>query len=192
MINNINIDVESCIDLLGLKIDCNLTFSEHIFDLCKKTCGKLAALKRIINFTSKDKAALLASAFVMSQFNYSPLTWMFPTKGDNHDYTSSFSELLYKSKGVTIHTKNLQLLMTEVYKFISGLGPSFMSEIFNLATEKYNLRCKHRLTIPKVQSVEHGYHMPLSILFYFMYVFISFYGRCKLAFYKLFVLYYRR
>ena len=34
--------------------------------------------------------------------------------------------------------------MTEVYKFINGLGPSFMSEIFNLATEKYNLRCKHR------------------------------------------------
>ena len=47
--------------------------------------------------------------------------------------------------------------MTEVYKFINGLGPSFMSKIFNLATEKYNLRCKHRLTIPKVQSVKHGY-----------------------------------
>ena len=47
--------------------------------------------------------------------------------------------------------------MTEVYKFINGLGPSFMSEIFNLATEIYNLRCKHRLTITKVQSVKHGY-----------------------------------
>ena len=89
-----------------------------------------------------------------------------------------------------------------------------MSEIFNLATEKYNLRCKHRLTIPKVQSVKHGYQtvpfraaiiwnnlpnkykekktlssfksaikqwpvqnchcriLPLSILFYFLYVFI--------------------
>ena len=100
----------------------------------------------------------------MYQFDYS--------KGDNakinkihkrtlrtiyHDYTSSFSELIHKSKGVTIHTKNLQLLMTEVYKFINGLGQGFMSEIFNLATEKYNLRSKHRLTIPKVQFVKHGY-----------------------------------
>ena len=97
---------------------------------------------------------------------------MFCTKRDNakinkihkrtlrtiyHDYTSSFSELLHKSKGVPIQTKNLQLLMTEVYKFINGLGPSYMSDIFNLATEKYNLRCKHRLTIRKVQSVKHGY-----------------------------------
>ena len=78
-----------------------------------------------------------------------------------------------------------------------------------LRQKKYNLRCKHRLTIPKVQSVKHGYqtvsfraaiiwnnlpnkykekklfphsrvagselslpHMPLSMLFYFMYVFI--------------------
>ena len=140
MINNINLDVESCIVLLGLKIDCNLTFSEHIFDLCKKAGGKLAALKRIRNFISKDKAALLASAFVMSQFNYSPLTWMFCTKGDNakinkihkrtlrtiyHDYTSSFSELLHKSKGVTIHTKNLQLLMTEVYNIYKWIWSKF-------------------------------------------------------------------
>ena len=32
--------------------------------------------------------------------------------------------------------------MTEVYKFVNGIGPSFMSEIFKMATEKYNVRTK--------------------------------------------------
>ena len=41
--------------------------------------------------------------------------------------------------------------------YVERSATSSHIEIFNLATEKYNLRCKHRLTIPKVQSVKHGY-----------------------------------
>ena len=106
MINNINLDVESTIVLLGLKIDCNLTFSEHIFDLCKKAGGKLAALKCIRNFISKDKAAVLASAFVMSQFNYSPLTWMFCTKGDNAKINKIHKRTLRIHQTLRPHVEN--------------------------------------------------------------------------------------
>ena len=51
------------------------------------------------------------------------------------DYTSSFTKIIHKSRDVNVHTKDLQLLMTEVYKIINGLGPGFMSKIFNLATK---------------------------------------------------------
>ena len=43
---------------------------------------------------------------------------------------STHSELLEKDCAVTIHTKNLQLLMTEIYKTRNDLNPSFMQEIF--------------------------------------------------------------
>ena len=46
------------------------------------------------------------------------------------DTESTFSELLQKDCAVTIHTKNLQILMTEMYKTKNELDPSFMQEIF--------------------------------------------------------------
>ena len=105
MINNIEIETENSVNLLGLTIDSNLTFSNHISQLCKRARNRLAASRRMIFFISEDKAVLLASTFVMSQFNYSPLIWMFCSKFDNasinkihkralrtvyQDFTSSF------------------------------------------------------------------------------------------------------
>ena len=56
------------------------------------------------------------------------------------DTESNFSELLQKDNAVTIHIKNLQILMTEMYKTRNGLNRSFMQEIFCDNTPYYNLR----------------------------------------------------
>ena len=53
------------------------------------------------------------------------------------DTDSTFSELLQKDIAVTIHTKNLQILMTEMYKTRNGLNPFLCkksSAIIKLAT----------------------------------------------------------
>ena len=83
VIDNKEFIVEDSVKLLGLKIDANLTFSDHIADICKKSQWKLFALKRIRKYISQDKALLLASSFVMCQFSYSPLCWMFCSKREN-------------------------------------------------------------------------------------------------------------
>ena len=44
--------------------------------------------------------------------------------------------LLEKDKSVTIHHKNIQVLMTEMYKVSKGLGPEFMEDIFTLSSNK--------------------------------------------------------
>ena len=41
--------------LLGLTIDRNLNFDDHIFILCKKAGRKLSALSRISNYMSFEK-----------------------------------------------------------------------------------------------------------------------------------------
>ena len=42
----------------------------------------------------------------------------------------SFSELLKIDKSVTIHQKNLQYLLIEIYKVKKGISPTIMNEIF--------------------------------------------------------------
>ena len=57
---------------------------------------------------------------------------------------------------VSIHVKNLQLLMTEIYKTKSGLSPPFMKDIFTERNTGYNLRHGNDSQIPKVHTTTYG------------------------------------
>ena len=46
------------------------------------------------------------------------------------DYQKDFESLLEQRNFVSIHVKNLQLLMTESYKTKSAVSPPFMNDIF--------------------------------------------------------------
>ena len=46
------------------------------------------------------------------------------------DEKSSFAELLTKDGSVTVHHRNLQFLVIEMYKVYKGIAPSIMSDIF--------------------------------------------------------------
>ena len=60
------------VELLGVKIDTNLNFTEHVTKLCKKGSQKLHALARIFKYLSKDKLRILMKSFVTSQFKLLP------------------------------------------------------------------------------------------------------------------------
>ena len=103
----------SKVELLGIKIDNRLSFEAHISNLCKKAALQLNALKRLAKFLNFSQRNVLAQSFVLSNFNYCPLTWHFYVANDLHkmeqiqertlrfvfaDYASSYATLLQKSK----------------------------------------------------------------------------------------------
>ena len=57
-------------ELLGLKIDSNLTFLEHINSLCSKANKKLCALFRVSKYMGMNKRRILMKSYIFSQFNY--------------------------------------------------------------------------------------------------------------------------
>ena len=69
------INASKSVKLLGIKIDNNLDFNEHVSSICKKVNLKLHALARISQFMDKDKLRVLMKAFIESQFGYCPLIW---------------------------------------------------------------------------------------------------------------------
>ena len=52
----------------------------------------------------------------------------------------SFSELFDLDNYVTVHEKNLQVLVTEIYKFKNGIAQEIMTDIIELQNPSYNLR----------------------------------------------------
>ena len=141
--------------LLGTKFDSSLSFKGHITSVCKKANQKLHALTRIVNYMDLPKKKVLMKAFITSQFSYCPLIWMFHSRTLNNrinniheralrltykDNQSSFEELLEKDHSVTVHHKNLQVLVTEIFKVKNNLAPDIMKNVFELKEPLYNLR----------------------------------------------------
>ena len=105
-------------NLLGIKIDSNLSFENHVSSLCKKTSQKLHALARVVCFMDLTKRKSLMNAFITSQFNFCPLLRMFHSRQMNtrvnkiqeralrlvyKDNKLTFDDLLKLDNSVTIH-----------------------------------------------------------------------------------------
>ena len=56
------------------------------------------------------------------------------------DHVSTSQYILEITKEKTIHQKNLESLVKEIYKFLSGLSPPIMNGAFMIRNNKYNLR----------------------------------------------------
>ena len=127
--------------LLGVILDKTLCFIQQVRSICKKAAQKLHALSRISHFLDTEQLKRIMRAFILSQFNYCPLVWMFcNTTLDNKvnriheralritykDMRSDFDTMLLRDNVVTIHIRNFQLLMSEIYKTKWEVNPTFM------------------------------------------------------------------
>ena len=161
----------SCEKLLGIKIDSKLRFEENVTSHCKKANQKLSALGRLSFLMTFSQRKLIMNSFITSHFSYCPLIWMLHSRKLNtcinkiherslrlvyKDYTSSFNELLKASGSSTIHQRNIQILMIEMYKVKTGIAPKIVNEIFDLANIPYNLRNDFRLKSENVNTVFYG------------------------------------
>ena len=157
--------------LLDVIIDRKLNFKKRLFTVCNKASQKLHALARASMYMPKEKPKTVTRAFVISQFSYCPLIWMFHGKGVNSkinhiferavritykDFMSSFAELLINDNSVSIPQPNLQLLVTEIYRTKMNINPSFMKEIFVEREIQYNLRVMNSVYARKPRTTAYG------------------------------------
>ena len=71
-------------------------------------------------------------------------------------FRCSFNTLLEKDNSVSIHAKNLQTLMIEMFKTKVNINPPFMKEIFCERTVTYNLRNNNEFLLPRVRTTSYG------------------------------------
>ena len=76
-INDLTIDSENSVKLLGIEIDNRLSFEKHTSTLCNKASNQLNAVGRIQKSMGFKEKVVLLNSFVYSNFNYYPLVWHF-------------------------------------------------------------------------------------------------------------------
>ena len=121
-------------EILGLTIDNNLDFSDHISNICKTANQKLNALLRVSANMNSDKCTLLLNSFIKSQFSYCPLIWMFCNRKSmkkvdkiqklylrlmTNNYELSYEKLLDLTNEISPHQRWLNSLMTEIHKCLN-------------------------------------------------------------------------
>ena len=72
------------------------------------------------------------------------------------DSHADYEALLTLYNAVSIHQRNLQYLMIEIYKTKHNLNPSFTSEIFETRNLHYDFRTKNNFCIPKARTTSYG------------------------------------
>ena len=56
------------------------------------------------------------------------------------DQKTSHHNLLETHNELTIHQRNLQILMAEIYKIVNGVAPPIMNSLFEFRSNEYNVR----------------------------------------------------
>jgi hypothetical protein len=153
-LNELEIDSEPQVKLLGINVDKNLKFTTHVNVVIRKCARQLNVLKRKSRLLNTKTRLLIYHAFIEANFNYCPLVWTNRNRTDmkrlekiNKRALSlvfgrhfTYSELLSKAKTCSLEVRWKRQLVTEVYKAVNGLSPQYICDMFKQKSTSYDLR----------------------------------------------------
>ena len=108
------------------------TFDSHVKNIYRKASQKLCPLSWISNYMKTNERKIFFCGMIKSQFSYCSLIWMFYSRKSNNlinkiherslriisdDKESVFHTLRENQNQKTMHQRNLQTLMIEIYKY---------------------------------------------------------------------------
>ena len=74
----------------------------------------------------------------------------------HNDLDSTFDDLIMLSGDLTIHHKNIQKLMIEVYKIKNDIAPPILKDFFQFRENTYNLRNFQFIKNDNIRTVRYG------------------------------------
>ena len=164
--NEVLIEVPE-VKLLGIVIDNKLSYKKHVEMLCKRVSSKVSALQRISPHLSDTQHRFLANSFISSEFNYCPLIWSFTSRESLHrvqHLQDRVERMSPECSHVSIHRRNCELLLKEMYKTKHCLNPSYMKEVFHFRDfVPYNTRAHSDIRRPLIRTTRFGLQTPSYI-----------------------------
>ena len=71
-------------------------------------------------------------------------------------WNDSLDELLQFTNDIKIHQRNINALLTEIFKCLFCLSPEVNRDLFIPKTLNYSLRTSYLLTLPKTRTLRFG------------------------------------
>ena len=155
-IGETKVELANSLKILGVTIDCTLTYCEHISNMLKKVYAKIGVLRRLKRLMPRNVSLSLYKAYLLPHLEYcSPLLiginktlnsklesankYALKTLlnlGNNLDYDTILSLSDMQSFEYRRHYSSLVLL----YKCMNSNDPQYIKNFFQIRDSKYNLR----------------------------------------------------
>ena len=159
------------VNLLGITIGHNLAFDSHVSNIWNTAGAKVKRLSGIRNALDEKQAELLYNTFILPQFNYCSIIWMFcgKTGGFQIAYNKphmSLEKLLIHDESISVPQKHIYIYiyiyiytsLTRLYTTFSGENTYVMKKI---VTKKRIFKQKKEhflLTLPKINTKKFGFY----------------------------------
>ena len=155
-VENVSLPSSDTMKVLGIDIDDRLTFDGHISNICIKAGRQLNVIQRLKGSLDQDSRMAIYKSFIMSNFNYCPLIWMFTSKTSLSKleniqklalrwfvldgYQSGYTDLLQNANVPWIKIMLLRDLTIEVFRCINEINPAYLNAMFIRKECPYALR----------------------------------------------------
>ena len=168
--DDVLINSESSVKVLGVIIDNRLTFTEHISRCCKKAARQLNALLRIAKYLDMKSKKLIFNSFIMSNFNYCPLVWHLCGEGNNNklkqiqerslrtllsDTRSDYESLLDTFGTIPLLTSRLKYMTLEAVRSVRQENAACLHDMFHVNEAPYEMRW-NKIIQPKMKTTTPG------------------------------------
>ena len=162
---------EDEVKLLGITIDFKLNFDTHISNICKKASRQLNCLKRLGKFLTRLGRLTVYHSFILSNFNYCPLTWHFCSEANTKkmeriqeralrfiydDHNTSYEDLLMKSKLPSLKLRRIRTMALESFKIINKDCPVILQDLLTVKHNRYNFRYHNTVEVPHARTTRFG------------------------------------
>ena len=170
-INSCTIKASPNIMILGVEIDHELNFKNHIDDICNKTSKQINALKRMKHFLDQSCKKIIYNSYISSNFNYCPIVWMFTGKMNLdklektnkralryviNNYDAEYDDICNDQKVLNIHRRCIKTVAIQMYKIKQQKVPTYVQELFSIRESYYNIRDNDLFEIPCFKTVKYG------------------------------------
>ena len=141
---------------LGVIVDENLSWSDHIKFVQKKCSSGLYMLKSIRNIVDKDTMKLVYNALILSHLSYCDVVWGNCGKGlqidlqkiqnraariiNNTPWDSSGSYNLNKLGWCTLEKKRNENIVVMMFNILNKYAPPYLTDKFSFRERPYNTR----------------------------------------------------
>jgi hypothetical protein len=170
-IENYVIPPEESVKLLGVEFDRDLTFDNHINNICSKASKQINALRRISNLLTKDSKLTIYNSFINSTLNYCPIVYSTFSKTSfkqlekiqkralrlvHNDYTSSYATVLSQCNKPSIGVLRMRQTAVQVFKILKGFSPPIPPTYFEPYVQQYETRSVNNLVLPRYHNIKYG------------------------------------
>ena len=123
------------INVLGVTLGDKLKFNSHVQSLCFRASRQINSFKRIAKYLNVERRLTVIESFILSNFSYCPVTWIFCGKKNCskleklqeralrivfNDGHASYETLCESANILPLHVYRVRFLGIEVYKCVNG------------------------------------------------------------------------